>query len=118
MLCRWVLCGSNGPPGVPGDLEDDERDGEADDRVADRCAERDDDGARDHAEGDVTVDAGVVPVRDQGRAFQTAAAAKADLGGYLVAQEADRAGGGEDPQVGEGVRVDQSFDGLKECDAG
>src|SRR5438876_4568030 len=46
------------PPGVPGDVQDDERDREADDRVGDGDAERDDGGADDDAEADEAVNAG------------------------------------------------------------
>ena len=89
------------PPGVPGDLQDDEGDREADDRVGDLRAERDDDRAGDDAERDEAVDAGVVAVGDQRRAVEPATAAQPHLGGDLVAEEADHAGGGEHPEVRE-----------------
>ena len=45
-----IDCGfADGVPGVPGDLEDDERDRQADDRIGDLRAERNDDRARDDA---------------------------------------------------------------------
>ena len=60
----------------------------------------------------------MVSVRDECGALEAAAAAEADLRGDLVADEADRAGCGEHPEVREGVRVDQPLDRLGERDAG
>ena len=55
----------DGAPGVPGDLEDDERDGEADDRVGTRETECDQGGADHYSKRHEAVDAGVVAVSDQ-----------------------------------------------------
>ena len=112
------LGGGDGAPGVPGDLEDHECDRESDQRVGDWCAEADGDGAGDDAEGDVAVGAGVVAVGDQGGAGESAAAAESDLGGELVAEEADQAGGGEHPEVRQVLRVDEAEDRFVERDAG
>ena len=62
-------------------------------------AERDDDGAGDDAERDEAVDAGVVAVGDQRRAREPPPGAEPNLGGELVADEADHAGGREHPEV-------------------
>src|SRR5689334_287539 len=94
----------DGRPRVPGDLEDHERDDEADDRVADSGAEGDHDGAGDDAEGDEAVDPSVVSVRDERRAVEPAAAAEPHLGGDLVADEADRSGRSENPEMAERLR--------------
>src|SRR5215211_5663804 len=79
-------------PGVPRDLEDDEGDEQSDDRVGDLGAEGDDAGARDDAERDKPVDAGVVAVSDEGGAREASARAQPDLGCDLVADEADQTG--------------------------
>ena len=59
-----VLVPADGSPRLPRDPEDHERDPEADDRVREIEAKGDDRGARDHAEADVGVGAGVVAVGD------------------------------------------------------
>src|SRR5262249_6611787 len=106
--------GADGAPGVPGDLEDDECDHEADDRVGDADAERNCDRGRDDAEGDETVDAGVVAVGDQRRVAEATAATEADLGGELVAEETDHPGPGKDPEVAEVLRVNEALNRLVE----
>src|SRR5918999_5975506 len=113
----WLGSG-DGAPGVPGDLEDHECDRESDQRVGDWCAEADGDRAGDDAERDVAVGAGVVAVGDQGGAGEFAAAAESDLGGELVAEEADQAGGGEHPEMGQLLRIEEAHDRLVERDAG
>jgi hypothetical protein len=109
--------GGDGAPGVPGDPEDDECDSEADQRVADACAERDNDRARDDPERDEAVDAGVVSISDQRRAGEAASATQPHPGGEFIANEADDAGGGKHPQMGERMRMDQALDRLVERDA-
>ena len=54
-------------------------------------------GARDDAERDEAVDAGVVAVGDEGRAREASACAQPDLRGDLVADEADQPGKREHP---------------------
>jgi hypothetical protein len=60
------------PPGVPGDLEDDECDYEADDRIGHRHSRCNDGSTRDHADRDETVNTRVVAVGHQGGAMQPA----------------------------------------------
>ena len=76
---RWDDSGfgvvADGAPGVPGDLEDDERDAEADERVGELEAEGDHGGAGDDAEADEGVDAGVIAVDDQCGTLEAAARA-------------------------------------------
>ena len=81
-------------------------------------AERDDDRAGDDAERDEAVDPGVVAVRDQRRAREPPAGTQPHLGGDLVPDEADHPGGGEHPEVGQVLRVDEALDRLVERDAG
>ena len=61
-----VDAATDGAPRVPGDLEDHERDQKADDRIADLPAEADERRARDDAEGDESVHAGMFAVGDEG----------------------------------------------------
>jgi len=120
---RWdvvwtaVLCADR-PPGLPSDPQDDERDREPDQRVAELEAERHDDRAADDSERDESIGACVVAVGDKCRAAEALAGAEADQGGDLVADESDRAGGGECAEVGERLWVDQPLDRLPERDAG
>jgi hypothetical protein len=64
------------PPRVPGDFHDHDGDREADQRVSAVEADRDEESARDHAERDEAVGAGVLAVGDQGRAAEPAASAQ------------------------------------------
>ena len=79
---------------------------------------RDEGGAGDHGQGDEPVDAGVVSVGDQRGAVESPAGSEPDLGGDLVADEADHAGGREHPQVGERLGVQEALDRFVEGDAG
>src|SRR2546430_2449471 len=108
--------GRDGVPALPGDVKDDGGYDEADDRVGQVKPERDDGGAGEHAEADEAVDAGVLSVRDQGRALQLAAGTQAHLGGDLVADEADDPCGGKQPQVREAARMHEALDRLAERD--
>jgi hypothetical protein len=60
----------------------------------------------------------VFAVCDQRGALEAVAGSEPYLGGDLVADEADHAGGSEQPEVGEGARVDEAFDRLAERDEG
>jgi hypothetical protein len=102
----------------PGDLEDHKRDNEADDRIADRYAEGNDDRAGDDSEGDEAVRASVVAVGDQRRTGETTTCTKANLGGDLVPDEPNRAGGGERPEMSEVLGVEEALDRLVQGDAG
>jgi hypothetical protein len=62
------LASADDAPGVSGDLEDDEGDRETYDRVGAWDPSGDEDGGGDDAERNEVVDAGVVPVGDQGGA--------------------------------------------------
>lgn len=99
-------------------MQDDQRDREADERVAELEAERHDYRAADDSEGDESIGACVVSVGDKCRAAEALAGAEADQCGDLVADESDRAGGGECAEVGERLWVDQPLDRLPERDAG
>src|SRR5438105_15265491 len=87
----------DGVPALPGDAEDDGGDYEPDDRVGQVEAEGNDCGAREDSEADEAVDAGMVSVGDEGGTVQPTSGAQATLGGDLVADEADDAGGGQEP---------------------
>src|SRR5438067_936757 len=86
-------------PGVPRDLEDHGGDHQADDRIGEAEAECDDGRACDYAEADEAVDARMVSVGDESRAVQPAPCSEPNLGCDLVADEADQAGGREEPEV-------------------
>ena len=105
---------SDRAPRVPSDLEDDACDEKTHDRVGPGEAERDDGGARDDAQGDEAVDASVVAIRDERGTRELPSRPQAYLRRDLVAEEADDAGGGEDPQVGGLFGVDQAVDRLVE----
>lgn len=60
----------------------------------------------------------MVAVGDQCGAVESLAGSQADLGGDLVADEADSPGGGQDAEVIEGLRVDQAIDRRRRRDAG
>ena len=108
--------GRDGVPALPGDVKDDGGYDEADDRVGQVKPERDDGGAGEHAEADEAVDAGVVAVGDEGRTRESPPGAQPDLGGDLVADEADDPCGGKQPQVREAARMDEALDRLAERD--
>ena len=86
----------------------------ADERVTDLRAERDDDGAGDDAKRDEAVHAGVIAVRDHGRARQPPTGPQPNLRSEFVAEEADHSRGGQDPEMRELLRVDQPLDRLVE----
>lgn len=112
------LGAANGVPRFPGDAQDDQCDHEADDRVGDLRAERDDDRARNNAEGDEAVDAGVLAVGDHRGARESPSSAEPYPGGKLVAGEADGARSSKHPEVGQVLRVDETLHRLVERDAG
>jgi hypothetical protein len=58
----------------------------------------------------------VVSVGDQSRALQPAARAEPNLCGDFVAEEPDHSGGREQPEVRQGARMNEAFDGLAERD--
>jgi hypothetical protein len=103
-------------PGLPGNAQDHERDYQADHRIGDVQTERDDGSTGQHAETDEPVDARVLTVGDKRWALQAATGPKTHLGRELVPQEADHAGGGEQPQVRERARMDEALDRLHERD--
>ena len=103
-------------PRIPGDLEDHERDRETDDRVANARAERDHDRARDDAQRNEAVDAGVIAVGDQRRTRQPPARAQPYLRGQLVTDEADDAGRRQHPEMRQVLRMDQTLDRLVQRD--
>jgi hypothetical protein len=76
-------------PGIPGDLEDDERYDQTDYRIPDGSAKSNDDGARHDAERDKAIGSRVVAVGDQRRARESPAGPKSDVGSKLVPGEAD-----------------------------
>jgi hypothetical protein len=104
-------------PRVPGDLEDDEGDGEADEWIGSGEAEGNEGGAGDDGEGDEAVDAGVVSVGDQRGAVEAPTGSEPDLGGDLVADEADDAHQGKYPWVGQRLVMQESLERLVEGDA-
>ena len=81
-------------------------------------SQRDGGRTRDDAERDEGVAARVLAVGDERRAREPLAGTEPDPRGELVADEADDACGGERPEVGELLRVDEAADGLVERDAG
>jgi hypothetical protein len=93
--------GRDGLPAFPGDAQDHGRDHETDDWVGEFETGGDDGGAGEDAEADEAVDAGVFAVGDKRRALEPPAGAQPNLGGDLVADEADHACRGEQPEVGE-----------------
>src|SRR5262249_11421687 len=95
-----------------------ERDDQADERIGARQAETDEGGAGEDAKGDESVHAGMLAVGDEGGALQAVSGADADLGGDLVADEADDPGRSEQPQVRERARVAEALDRLKQRDHG
>src|SRR5215211_2925001 len=60
----------------------------------------------------------MVPVGDKRRAGEAPAGAVANVGGYLVADEADHPGCGQRPQVRELLRMDEALNRLVERDTG
>jgi hypothetical protein len=95
-------------------VENDRCDDQADDRVGKFQPDRDDGGAREDAEADEAVDAGMLTVGDQRRALKAATGAQAHLGGELVADEADHSGSRQVLEMREGVRADEPLDRLSE----
>ncbi len=83
---------AHGTPGVPRDLQDYDGQDETDQRVSEREAERDDDGARDDAEGDVAVDAGMVAIGHERGAVEPPAGSQAYTRRQLVPEEPDDTG--------------------------
>jgi hypothetical protein len=74
-------------PSIPSDLEDHDRDQKADNRVTDFPAESNEGCARDDAQGDEAVHAGMLSVGNEGGTAQSFARMQADPCGQFVAQE-------------------------------
>ena len=89
-----------------------------DQRIGDRDAEADDGRAGDDAERDEPVDAGVIPVGDERGTVEPAPGPQPHARRELVADEADQAGRGQHPQMGEVLRVQEPLDRLVQGDAG
>ena len=83
-------------PALEGDAQDHDGHAQADEWIEDRSTYGNGDGAGDHGERDVCVDAGVIAVCDQRGAVQVVPSAGANLRGEPVAREPDRAGERED----------------------
>jgi hypothetical protein len=81
-------------------VEDHESDDQADDRICAGQAEPDKDRAGEDAEADESVDTGVFAVCDECRALQAVPGAEADLGGDLVADEANHPSQSQQPELG------------------
>jgi hypothetical protein len=107
---------ANRLPGVPGDLEDDERDHKPDDRIRNAEPRSNEECARDHAERHESVDARVVTVGNERGACEAAPGPETDLRRDLVPEEADRAGGRQQPKVGQLARIDEALDRLSQRD--
>ena len=95
-----------------GDAQDHGGHAQPDDGIEAKGAGGDRDGAGDHGERDVCVDAGMIAVRDQCGTVQSVPGACAYLGGEPVAGESDRAGEGEDEEMTGRGWVDQAQDRL------
>src|SRR3954463_14514035 len=104
------IAGAHGAPGLPGDAEDYERDREAYEGIGDRQADGDHGGAGDDGEAGVGVGAGVGPVGDERGAVEALSGAGADVRGDPVADEAERAGGGERAKRFGGARGHEPID--------
>src|SRR5829696_4151456 len=86
-------------PGIPADLEDHDRDQQTDDRVANLPAESHEGRARDDAQGDETVHAGMLSVGNEGGTAHALARVQTHTCSQFVAQEADESGSGKRPQM-------------------
>src|SRR6267143_6435390 len=86
-------------PALAGDAEDHDGHAQADDGIEDRSASGYHYGAGDDGERDVCVDAGMIAVCDQRRAFQPPPCAAAYQRGEPVASEPDHSGEREGEQV-------------------
>ena len=70
--------------------------------------------AENDAERDESVNPGMVAVCDQRGTVETPTGTKPNLSRDLVPDEAERTGGGQRPQIGKLLRVDESLDRLPE----
>ena len=99
-------------------LQDDERDHEADDRVGDLAPSATRIALATTPSETKPSTRAWLPSAISAGLCEPAPGAEADLRGDLVADEADHTGGGEQPQVGEVLRVDEPLDRLVQRDAG
>src|SRR3954453_23462042 len=101
-----VVGASHRVPGVPRDLEDDERDHEPDYWVGGAESRCDEPCTCDHPERNETVDPRVIAVGDQRWALKPLPRTLPDLRGDPVSYKADRSCRREQPKVRQRARID------------
>src|SRR5436190_17327517 len=107
---------ANRVPGVPRDLEDDERDHEPDDRVGDVESQCDESRTCDHPEGHEAVDTRMTAVGEQGGTVEPSPGPQPNLCRNLVPDKADRTRSRQQPQVRKRARIQETLDRLPERD--